>query len=383
MSFWIITIGLTFVAVLAVLAPLVRGGDRADPDGGHDAEVYRAQLDELDRDMARGAIGAEDAETARAEIARRLLRANAETKEGDVNAKAPKSPFSKMLAYSAVIAVPVIAWSYYAMLGSPGMPDEPLAARLSKPASQSTMAELVAKAERQLQANPDDSQGWDVLAPIYLSIGRFDDSVSAYENAIRLDGSTLKRESGLGEALVAQSKGKIGPEARDAFRKALSIEPKDPRARFYLAMADAQDGKLGEAAAQWEELAGEAPAGSQIGKFAARAAADARTRMSGGSISNAPVAPGPDSKDVEAAGQMSPQDRLAMIETMVAGLDKKLRENPHDPEGWKRLIRSYMVLQKDGKAADALARAIEVLGKDSSEAADIRTFAGSLGVKAD
>jgi cytochrome c-type biogenesis protein CcmH len=78
---------------------------------------------------------------------------------------------------------------------------------------------------------------------------------------------------------------------------------------------------------------------------------------------------------------MSPGDRMAMIETMVAGLDRKLRENPRDSEGWKRLIRSYMVLQKPSEAADALTRAINALGENSSEAADIRNFAGSIGVK--
>jgi cytochrome c-type biogenesis protein CcmH len=383
MLFWIISIGLTFIVVLAVLLPLLRGTAGVDPDSGHDAEVYRAQLDELDRDIARGAISADEAETARAEIARRLIRADAELKGGEAVEKHFRSKSSRIVAIVGIIAVPVIAWALYGVLGSPNMPGEPLAARLSKPAGQNTMAELVAKAERQLQANPNDVRGWDVLAPIYLSMGRYDDSVNAFRNAIRLDGSTVSRESGLGEALVAQSKGEVSTTARQAFKKALAVEPKDPRARFYLALGDAQDGRLGDAAAQWDRLAGEAPAGSEIGKFAAKAAADARARMEGGAITSTPAAPGPDSQDMQAAEQMSPQDRLAMIETMVAGLDKKLRENPHDPEGWKRLIRSYMVLQKDAKASDALSRAIDALGKDSSEAADVIKFAGSLGVKAE
>jgi cytochrome c-type biogenesis protein CcmH len=67
---------------------------------------------------------------------------------------------------------------------------------------------------------------------------------------------------------------------------------------------------------------------------------------------------------------------------MVAGLDKRLRDNPNDPEGWKRLIRSYMVLKKENKARDALIRALEALGQDTNEAADMRHFANSIGVKA-
>jgi cytochrome c-type biogenesis protein CcmH len=383
MLFWIISIGLTLVAVLAVLLPLLRGRIPTDPDSGHDAEVYRAQLEELDRDIARGAIGLREAETARAEIARRLIRADAELESGE-NVRNPPSPVrSRNFAYAAVITVPVAAWAGYGLLGSPNMPDEPLAARLSRPAGQNTMEELVAKAERQLQAHPDDERGWDVLAPIYLSMGRYDDSVNAYRNAIRLDGSTVNRESGLGEALVAQSKGAVPKPAREAFEKALLIEPKDPRARFYLALAHAQDGNLADAAAQWDKLASEAPSGSEIGKFAATASANARAKLAGENLASAPSAPGPDSEDIKAAGQMSENDRLAMIETMVAGLDKKLRDNPEDPEGWKRLIRSYMVLQKDAKASNALSRAVQALGQNSTEAADIRKFADSIGVKAE
>lgn len=382
MLFWIISPALTIVAVLAVLLPVLRTRRSAVPDSGHDAEVYRAQLDELERDIARGAIAADDAVTARAEIARRLIRADAELKEGETGNKISAAGLAGRAGVAAALAVPVVAWALYGWIGSPNMPDEPLTARLSRPPSQNSMAELVAKAERQLQAHPQDARGWDVLAPVYLSLGRYDDSVSAYKNAIRIDGSTLSRESGLGEALVAQSSGTVGSDAREAFRKAIAIEPRDPRARFYLALAAAQDGHLKEAAAQWDELVREAPEGSDIGKIAARAAAEARAGKNNGANAAAPAPPGPDSQDMKAAENMSPGDRMAMIETMVEGLDRKLRQNPRDSEGWKRLIRSYMVLQKQAEAADAVARAVAALGQDSSEAADIRDFAGSIGVNA-
>lgn len=381
MLFWIISTGLTVVAVFAVLLPLLRARRSGVPDSSHDVEVYRAQLGELERDIARGSIGAAEAETARAEIARRLIRADAERMESQSSEIAAGTAFTRAVGMAAVAVVPILAWAVYGLVGSPNMPDDPLTARLSQPPTQNSMSELVAKAERQLQAHPDDARGWDVLAPVYLSLGRYDDSVDAYKNAIRIDGSTLNRESGLGEALVAQSGGTVSNDARKAFETAIAIEPQDPRARFYLALAAAQDGHLKEAAAEWDKLAGEAPEGSDIGKIAARAAAAARAKENGGETAAAPAMPGPDTKDVKAAEKMSPGDRMAMIETMVADLDQKLRENPHDPEGWKRLIRSYMVLQKPGEAADALTRAIDALGENSSDAADIRNFAGSIGVK--
>jgi len=91
---------------------------------------------------------------------------------------------------------------------------------------------------------------------------------------------------------------------------------------------------------------------------------------------------GPDAQQAEAAQQMSPQDRQAMIETMVAGLDDKLKQNPRDEEGWMRLIRSYVVLGKADQARDALGRAVAAFGADSEQAKKFTAFAASLGVTA-
>ncbi|TIX08289.1 MAG: c-type cytochrome biogenesis protein CcmI, partial [Mesorhizobium sp.] len=91
---------------------------------------------------------------------------------------------------------------------------------------------------------------------------------------------------------------------------------------------------------------------------------------------------GPDAQAVEAVQQMSPLDRQAMIETMVAGLDEKLKQNPRDVEGWIRLIRSYAVLGKTDQARDALGRAINAFGAGSEEAKKFTAFAATLGLMA-
>ena len=103
----------------------------------------------------------------------------------------------------AVLAVPLVGWAGYALLGSPDLPPQPLSARLSANPASNTMEELVARAERHLAQNPDDGKGWDVLGPIYLRIGRFDDAIAAFGRAIQLEGATASREAGLGEALAA------------------------------------------------------------------------------------------------------------------------------------------------------------------------------------
>jgi cytochrome c-type biogenesis protein CcmH len=77
---------------------------------------------------------------------------------------------------------------------------------------------------------------------------------------------------------------------------------------------------------------------------------------------------------------MSEEDRNAMIETMVAGLDEKLRKDPQDLEGWFRLVRSYVVLGRASDARDAVRRATEALGKDSDAAKRLAAFSGTLGI---
>jgi cytochrome c-type biogenesis protein CcmH len=87
-------------------------------------------------------------------------------------------------------------------------------------------------------------------------------------------------------------------------------------------------------------------------------------------------------QDMDAAAAMSQQDRKAMIETMVAGLDEKLRQNPHDSEGWQRLLRSYMVLGNKGQAQDALARGLAALGAGTEDGRKFAEFAATLGLSA-
>ncbi|MGO4834910.1 c-type cytochrome biogenesis protein CcmI, partial [Rhizobiaceae sp. 2RAB30] len=364
MLFWIVAALLTLGASLAVLAPLARGRRSVATAADHDLEVYKDQLQELERDGQRGLINPAEAEQARAEIGRRILKLGQRT--NDVQG-ALASPLARMAAMVAVLAVPVVSWGLYGYLGSPDLPSQPLQARLEADPAKSSIDELVARAEKHLAANPNDGKGWDVLAPVYLRMGRFTDAVGAYHAAIRLEGSTALRESGLGEALASAADGVISDEAEAAFNRALRLEPDYPKARFYLASAMAQDGKMEEAVAAWREMLVKLPADSPWRVPVEQAVAEADKRLAAGkapsttsevttSDDGAPAAPGPTQDDMNAAAAMSDADRSAMIETMVTGLDEKLRQNPRDPEGWRRLIRSYMVLGRKADAVEALKR---------------------------
>ncbi|RWC51055.1 MAG: c-type cytochrome biogenesis protein CcmI [Mesorhizobium sp.] len=375
MLFWVIAAILTLGASLAVLLPLAGGSKSASSSGDHDLEVYRDQLSELDRDAARGLIQPAEAAEARAEIARRILRIDGLASKMPVGRA---SVAARLVATMAVLAVPLVSWGLYVKLGSPDLPSQPLSERLAKNPADSSVDELVARAEAHLAANPSDGRGWDVLAPVYLRMQRFSDAAAAYRNAIRLDGDSAVRQAGLGEAIAGAAGGIISADAQDAFEAALKLDPANAKASFYLAMALAQEGRAKEAAAAWQALLGKLPPESPW-----RGAVEQALAKSGSpEVASGGTTNGPDASDIDAASSMSPQDREAMINTMVAGLDDKLRQNPRDPEGWMRLVRSYVVLGKADQAREALGRAIAVFGADSDEARKFTAFAASLGLTA-
>ena len=375
MLFWIIAALLTLAASLAVIAPLASPGRRAVGERGHDIEVYKDQLKEVERDAARGLIGAAEAEEARAEIGRRIHKiASRDEATKDASRKRSMVP---VVATAAVLAVPLVSWGLYAVTGSPALPAQPLSARLEADPAKSSIDELVARAEGHLAANPQDGRGWDVLAPVYLRTGRFDDSIAAYRNAMRLLGETPARLGGLGEAIASAAGGIVTAEARAAFVRAAELDAKDPKARYYLATADAQEGKLGEAAAAWRNMLQDLPAESPWRGAAQDAIAEAERRIA---VAQGGGQPGPTQDQIDAAATMSDTDRAAMINSMVEGLDAKLKDNPQDPEGWMRLVRSYAALGRTDEAKDALGRGIQALNSSSEDGKRLLSLAASLGL---
>ncbi len=371
MGLWIAMAVLAAAAAVAVLAPLYRSSRGGRSERAQAMAIYRDQLGEVDRDVSRGVIGETEAAAARTEISRRLLRVGGEAAE-DGNAGSART---RQIATVAIVATPLAALALYLWLGSPEMPGEPLAARLSAPIEQQDVGALVARIEKHLADNPGDGKGWEVLAPVYMRLGRYDDAVTAYGHAVELIGSTVETESNLGEAIVAANGGTLTPDARAAFARAVTIDPKADRPRFYLALALTQEGKSDEAVSAWRALLDGAPENAPW----VRVARTELAKLEGGEAPPATM-PGPTAADVKAAGDMAPADRTAMIEGMVAQLAAKLDENPADSEGWARLVRSYMVLQRPDDAKAALGKARVALAADATALANVNEAAKAAGV---
>jgi cytochrome c-type biogenesis protein CcmH len=372
MAFWIAAIVLTAAACLAVLWPLGRRPAQTAPDAAaHDVSVYKDQLGEIERDLERGAIGTSDAEQARTEIARRIVKLDRDARKTQVRSS---GTISKALATIAVLSIPLVSWGLYGFLGSPDLPSQPLSARLNKDPATSTPEELVARAEAYLTQNPNDGRGWDVLAPSYIQMNRYQEAIAAYRNAIRLVGESAARRAGLGEALTMANGGVVTDEAQSEFDAALALQPDNARAMFFSGLAMAQDGRKTEAMAIWKSLLQRQDLDRYVRRVAEYSVAQAEAETS------APAAKGPSQGDIDAAAGMTAGDRGAMIEQMVASLDARLRDNPADPEGWIRLVRSYVVMGKPDLARDSLKRAIDALGSESESGKQVAQAAAAQGV---
>ena len=372
MVLWVIFALMTAAAIFAVLWPLGRG--RRGLRGGSDLLVYKDQLKEIDSDRASGLIGEAEAEAARLEVSRRILAA-AEPPPLPVSAAASarKPERRRAAALAALVVLTLGPLSLYVALGSPNIPGEPAFARVKTPAGQESIATLVSQVEAHLARNPNDGAGWDVLAPVYARLGRFDDAVGARKKALTLIGPTAAREADLGEAETAAANGVVTAEAKAAFERAVARDRHEAKARYFLGLAAEQDGKGEDAAAIWRALLADAPSGAPWVGFVREALA----RVSGASLALA----GPNTGDIAAASNMSDDERRDMIRGMVARLADRLHGDGADVEGWLRLVRAYVVLGDRDKAKDAAADAKRALGERPDAIKRIDDLVKGLGLE--
>jgi cytochrome c-type biogenesis protein CcmH len=357
---------MTVVAALIVVRPLVRR--RAAPMAGvGEIAVYADQLAEIGRDFDAGLIGESEQAAARTEISRRILRADQATKAAPTAGRGRARLVAGILA---VIAIPAISLGLYLDLGSPRLPDEPLADRKAEPLDQMSPDDLIARLDQQLAANPNDIRGWDIAGPIYLRMGRYQDAVAAFQTAIRLGGTDLKRQSGLGEALTANAQGIVTSDARVAFEAALKLDPAFPLPKMYLALALSQDGKLQESVDAWKALIASAKGNPPWVSAAQKELEGVEARLAGETGQPAPAGAQP---AIDPAAK-------SMIEGMVARLQGRLETEGGSAEEWGRLIKSYMVLGRSDDAKATYTKAKASLSANSTAMAELASIVDTLGL---
>jgi cytochrome c-type biogenesis protein CcmH len=260
----------------------------------------------------------------------------------------------------ALSAIPILALAIYGAYGSPHLLTRPPVAQIREQTDKLDLVRAVGQIEAHLAQNPQDGRGWEVVAPVYLRMGRVEDAAKAYETAIRYLGPQADRLSNYGEVLVLAKDGLVSAEAQAVFEQAVKLDQASPKARFYLARAAEQDGQLDKAKAAYADLLSISPADAPW----VPAVKEQLARLG---------APEP------VAGQGGqPQIGAEDIARMVSGLANRLEAQGGTAEEWTRLMRSYVVLGQRDKAAAAAQRARQVLAQDDAALKTIDTMAREL-----
>lgn len=317
MLFWLaagLLAALSGVVVMARAARPARTGARLEAD--------RRLLAEIDDLGARGLMAPAEATAARAEAGRRLLAAAA---AGEESERSP--PAHRRIAVASAGLAAVGALGLYFLTGVPGAPDQPYASRIAAwrgDLESLSPEQLAAVAESVAEERSDDPEAWAFLGRARAQSGQTLLAAQAFRRSLRLNPEQPGVWAYLGEATVRLSEGRVGPDARAAFERALALDPAQAAARYHLGLAEIQAGRREPGLQAWRALAADLAAGDprRQGLQAQIAAVEA-----GGDVNEPP--PAPDE---------------AMIRGMVEGLAARLAEQPDDPAGWARLVRSYGVL---------------------------------------
>ncbi|WP_371226946.1 c-type cytochrome biogenesis protein CcmI [Roseovarius sp. 2305UL8-3] len=407
MTFWII-IAVIALAVSALFVRAALHGRAGEvPPAAYDLQVYRDQLKEVDRDLARGVISEDEAERVRTEVSRRILAADAQLKESGGDGGQPGSS-GFLVGGLALVAVVGGSILLYRDLGTPGFQDVPIKARIAASdearANRLTQAEVEARMpaphpveeaseeflslmeqlREKVAENPTDIRGLSLLSRNEAALGNLSAAIDAQQQLleVRGDEADAADHTYLAELKIGAAGGYVSSEAETALRRALSLDPDYPFARYYLAQylmqVDRPDAAFRTMKGLIEDGPGNAPwvlaTRDQIGEVAWRA---------GEKYELPPLDPatsGPSAEDVANAQDMSEEDRRAMIEGMVAGLAERLATEGGPPEDWAQLIRAQGVLGETGAANAIWEEAQQVFADNTDALETLRRAAHDAGV---
>jgi cytochrome c-type biogenesis protein CcmH len=291
LAFAAMTAAVIGVIVRPLLAPAAAPAPVLTP-----ADIYRAQLKELEAELAAGRVARPDYEAARAEVGRRLIKASEEG-HGEAALQPATSARARLplAALAVAIGVPTIALLVYLQVGSPHLPDQPLVSRGPEVHQAREFDRLSRLLEAKLNAGQGDAAGWVLLGQAKMQLGRAREAAQAFRRAIAMldaEKQTVPADLHLtlAQALIA-AEGQTTRQAEEALRAALAVEPKSVGARFLLAQALAERGDLTGAIDGLEALLKDTPADvpwhamlkSRIGQLKDQLAARSSAAGAGGS----------------------------------------------------------------------------------------------------
>ena len=322
-----------------------------------------------------GLIGEREAEAARVEVSRRLLAAADAAASGAVADGSGWPAGGGAAALAALMLLPLGAAGLYLTLGSPQLAERSRRpARLDAPPEQRSIATLVGQVEAHLEQNPEDGRGWEVLAPVYMRLGRYDDAVKARRNALRLLGATAEREADLGEALTGGRQRRRHRRRQGGVRARARARSERLQGALFLGLAAEQDGRP-----RRPPTSGASCWRARRRMRRGRASCASRWRAS---IRTRRAAPGP-TRGRRRGGEpaVARAARRDGARHGGRGWRSGFKQDGSDVDGWLRLLRAYMVLGDRDKARAAAGDARRALASDPDKLRRVDELAKGLGLE--
>ena len=279
--FVFVAAAMTAIALLLVLRPLLARRTTSDVErAGTNLAIIQDQLAELDADLRAGTLTEAQHRESKVELERRVL---AEVKAERAAAKAHTAASSggRRTALVAALLVPLAAAALYWQLGSRDVfdPQKMAAAQAAGEQHQITdeqLEEMVGRLSKRLEQEPDNAQGWAILARSYYVMQRFPEAAAAYERLAKLAPGNADVLSDWADALAMAQNRNLAGRPAEIIAQALQADPNHLKT---LALAgtlafDRKDYK--QAVELWERLLGKLPAESPMRQGIASSIAEAR-----------------------------------------------------------------------------------------------------------
>lgn len=268
----------------------------------------------------------------------------------------------------------------------------PSAAAPQTDAPKGDVSQMVRALEAKLKANPKDAEGWRMLGWSYFNMSRFPDAARAYARATEQAPGDAGLWSALGETLIYAHKKGVDADAAHAFSRALEIDPKDARARYFMAVRQDLSGDHKGAIDAWIAVLRDAPTDAPYADSVRTLVTTVAKREKidiAGRLPTAPsprtvasdAIPGPTTGQMQDAARMSPSEQDGMARAMVERLASRLTQQPRDEQGWIRLMRARMVLGEKPAAKAAYSKARAIFASDAAALGRIGAAAQELGVE--
>jgi cytochrome c-type biogenesis protein CcmH len=373
--FWVASVVILLGVFIAIIVPITRA--RANSSHEYNATIYYDQLNEIKRDLDRGLLSPLDGEALKAEIEKRL-----ETNEKNITAEATnkqKKPSTRIPIVMAILmagVIPFMSYGLYFYLGSPEKKDLPFAKRKPVSSVDTTnvkMDVLVKKLRKRLDQDPDQLKGWILLGKSLVNLNRFDDASKAFKRALEIAPNRAEIASFAAETSFMAQGGEFNQEVRYFFKLAQKINPREHKALYYLGLDAFMEKKYSTAIQYWVDLISISPVGapwldsvrdrlivaSKAGKLKISSFAS-RVKSQRLNDNQQSPEPSPTQEDIKNANDMSEKERKIFIRSMVDRLAERLKSEPNDLNGWRRLARAYRVLGEKQNAALVEKRIIEL-----------------------